>query len=576
MPLNLATCRHIFEETLALLQPRSTPGELELLEEAYLTAAEGHGRQRRYSGDPYLIHVVEVGHILAQMGADAETVAAGLLHDLLEDTGVAPRRIKEHFGPDVYHMVQGVTEVEKAERADDERGGPSADAEATLKRLLLAASHDPRVLLIKLADRLHNMRTAQHLPEDKRRRKALETLEIYAPLAHRLGVAKLRWEMEDLAMMYLHPEVYDDIARELHKRNQAREELVNAVSDKLRAKLDELGIEATIFGRSKHIYSIYKKLQRKQRSLEELHDLVGVRVITRETADCYSVLGVVHSLWRPVSGSFRDYIANPKPNLYQSLHTAVLDDEGRRVEVQIRTERMNFFAEYGLAAHFSYKGDAELTLLMDNELAWLRKIVDWEKKAANDRTFASAVKVDLFSEQIFAITPKGDPVDLPRGSTVLDFAFRIHTDLGRHCSGARVNGQLQPLTYRLAAGDRVEILTRPEAHPRPTWLRFVKTANARQAIRRWLREHPQHSTRPNRTLVRLYTKGNLELYRRLLDRVLHQPEMELTKCSYTRFGHTNIILKARVPDTDERPAEQARCLERLTAEFPGLTFDVKR
>ncbi len=572
MPLNLATCRHILEETIGLLRKRSSMEELELVEKAYLAAARHHGAQRRVSGDPFLLHVVEVAHILAEIGADTETVAAGLLHDVVEDTELTDDELTDCFGGGIAHLVRGVTEVELAERDDD--GEP--DNSATFKRLMLAASHDPRVLLIKLADRLHNMRTLQYLEPEKRRRKALETLDIYAPLAHRLGVARLRWEMEDRALMFLHPEVYADIAGQLRQSRPQREAVVNAFVERLEGKLNELGIEVTIFGRSKHIYSIYRKLMKSRQPIEEIKDLLGARVITRRTADCYSVLGVIHSIWRPVAGSFRDYIANPKPNLYQSLHTSVLDEQGRRFEVQIRTERMNFLAEYGLAAHFTYKGDEELDPLLDNELIWLRRIVDWEKQASSDRGFASAVKVDLFSEQIFAITPKGDPVDLPRGSTVLDFAFRIHTDLGLRCAGARVNGQVQPLTYRLSAGDRVEVITNSSAHPRPSWLRYAHTAQARHAIRHWLREHPEHAVKPNRTLVRLAAKGDLETYRALLDRVVHLPELELTKCSYTRFGHSNIILNVRVPDTDKRPAEEAACLEELCRDFPELTCEVRR
>ncbi|HDR06333.1 MAG TPA: bifunctional (p)ppGpp synthetase/guanosine-3',5'-bis(diphosphate) 3'-pyrophosphohydrolase [Candidatus Coatesbacteria bacterium] len=571
--MNLAACRHVFEDTLALLRPRTDEGLLERLEEAYSLAAQGHRRQRRRSGDPFLIHSVEVAYILAELGGDAETVIAGLLHDILEDTEVAGPEIEEGFGEAVHRIVSGLTQEARAERSG--RSGPSA----TLRRLLLAARHDPRILLVKLADRLHNLRTLQHLPPEKRREKALETLEVYAPLAHRLGVAKLRWEMEDRALMFLHPEIYSDLARIVRAESPEQEAYLGEVIGELRDKLEELEIQATVFGRPKHIYSIYRKMLEKKEPPERMVDLLGLRVVTREVRDCYGVLGLVHSLWRPVAGAFSDYIANPKPNLYQSLHTAVFGPGGRRIEVQIRTEEMNFVAEYGVAAHFLYKKrgfekrgfDPEL----DGELVWLRRIVDWEKQTSSARAFASAVKVDLFAEQIFVITPKGSAVDMPVGSTVLDFAFRIHTDLGLACLGALVNDEFQPPSHVLAAGDRVEVLTSKEARPGPAWLRFAVTSHARHTIRRYLKHHPELE-RVNRSLVRFSLKGDLDAFQRMLARFHQLPEVELTRVSFTPFGPVNIRINARVPDTDETPAEENPSVARLVGAFPGLSVEVRR
>ncbi|MCX7022766.1 MAG: RelA/SpoT family protein [bacterium] len=567
--MNLTACRHVFEDTLALLRPRTGVEWLERLDDAYRLAAKAHRGQRRRSGDPFLIHSVEVAHILAELGGDAETVIAGILHDTLEDTSLGGLEIMEEFGEGVYHLVQGLTQEARAERSG--RAGPSA----TLRRLLLAAQHDPRILLIKLADRLHNMRTLQHMPPEKRREKALETLEIYAPLAHRLGVAKLRWEMEDRALMFLQPEVYANLAEIVRAGKPEQEAILVEVIEELKAKLEELEIQATVFGRPKHIYSIYRKMIEKGEPPEHMVDLLGIRVITREVRDCYGVLGIVHSLWRPIAGAFSDYIANPKPNRYQSLHTAVHGRHGHRIEVQIRTEEMNFIAEYGVAGHFFYKEtgfDADL----DDELLWLRRIVDWEKQAVNSRTFASAVKVDLFAEQIFVITPKGKTLDLPVDSTVLDLAFRLHTDLGLTCSGAMVNGRPELLNHVLSAGDRVEVLTSEEVHPRPGWLRFVKTSHARHAIRRYLHDHPELGRRVKRSLVRFSLKGDLGDFKRLVDGIHRLHEIELTKVSFTPFGPMNILINARVPDTEETPAESGPSIARLAETFPGLCVEVRR
>jgi guanosine-3',5'-bis(diphosphate) 3'-pyrophosphohydrolase len=567
--MNLTACRHVFEDTLALLRPRTGEEWLEHLDEAYRLAARAHRGQRRRSGDPFLIHSVEVAYILAELGGDAETVIAGILHDTLEDTSLGGLEILEQFGEGVYHLVEGLTREARLERSG--RTGPSA----TLRRLLLAAQHDPRILLVKLADRLHHMRTLQHMPPEKRREKALETLEIYAPLAHRLGVAKLRWEMEDRALMYLHPEVYADLAEIVRAGKPEQEVILAEVIEELKAKLEELEIDATVFGRPKHIYSIYRKMLEKGEPPEHMVDLLGIRVITRQVRDCYSVLGIVHSLWRPIVGAFSDYIANPKPNRYQSLHTAVHGRLGRRIEVQIRTEEMNFIAEYGVAGHFFYKEtgfDADL----DDELLWLRRIVDWEKQTSNARTFASAVKIDLFAEQIFVITPKGETLDLPVGSTVLDLAFRLHTDLGVSCSGAMVNGRSQPINHVLSAGDRVEVLTSEEIHPRPGWLRFVKTSHARHAIRRYLHHHPELGRRVNRSLVRFSLKGGLNDFQRVVEGIGRLPEIELTRVSFTRFGPANIRINARVPDTEDTPAESSPSITRLTEKFPGLSVEVRR
>jgi GTP pyrophosphokinase len=575
--MNLASCRQVFERTVQLLHPRLAPGETEQLENAFKLAASAHHGQRRHSGDPFLIHAVEVGFILAEMGADATTVIAGLLHDVLEDTATTGYTIRQQFGRDIYRLVFGVTEVGREEvRSSDPLRKMAVKkrlVSKTLRRLLLAASHDPRVLLIKLADRLHNMRTLQHLPPEKRRRKALETLEIYAPLAHRLGVAKLRWELEDRSFMFLHPEAYASLAAQLNTGKITHEQVITEIVSKLKERLEELEIDARVFGRSKHLYSVWRKMKKKHLELQELGDLYGFRVITNGTRDCYSVLGLVHSLWRPVPGSFKDYIANPKPNLYQSLHTTIIGTGGQRIEVQIRSERMDFLSEYGLAAHFSYKHNGELDVDLDDELLWLRRIVDWEKQSAD--SFVNTVKIDLFAEQLFIISPKGDAFDLPQGSTVLDFAFHLHSDMGNHCSGALVNGLRRSLNYRLNAGDRVEVLTDKGITPRRSWLRFARTRHAKRILRKYFRLHSV-SPPTKRQLIQLLLKGNLTQYYRLMDKIALFPELELTKTTYSPYGSVNIRINARVPSHADEPIEKLSCVETLLKLFPGLKVEVKR
>jgi len=575
--MNLTACRQVFERSMQLLHSRIAPEDTELLESAFKLAANAHHGQRRHSGDPFLIHAVEVGFILAEMGADTPTVIAGLLHDVLEDTDTDGYTIRQQFGCDIYRLVFGVTEVGREELRSSDSSSPKAlkkqQVSETLRRLLLAASHDPRVLLIKLADRLHNMRTLQHLPPAKRRRKALETLEIYAPLAHRLGVAKLRWELEDRAFMFLHPEAYSSLSAQLNTGRVTHDLVITEVVAALKERLEELEINARVFGRSKHLYSIWRKMKKKHLELQELDDIYGFRVITDETKDCYSVLGLVHSLWRPVSGSFKDYIANPKPNLYQSLHSTVIGVDGRRIEVQIRSERMNFYAEYGLAAHFSYKHDGELEVELDNELLWLRRIVDWEKQSID--TFVNTVKVDLFADQLFIISPKGDAFDLPQGSTVLDFAFHLHTDMGIHCAGALVNGLRRPLNYQLSAGDRVEVLSDDGIAPRRSWLRFAHTRHTRRVLRKYFRLHSVASP-INRQLIQLLLKGNLSRYYRLMDKIALFPELELTKTTYSPFGSINIRINVRIPSRENESIEERACIMTLQKLFTGLEVEVKR
>ncbi|MBE3581187.1 MAG: bifunctional (p)ppGpp synthetase/guanosine-3',5'-bis(diphosphate) 3'-pyrophosphohydrolase [Thermoanaerobacteraceae bacterium] len=458
--------------------------DLQLIRKAYDYARKAHGDQKRYSGEPYIIHPLAVAEILAELQLDIVTIAAGLLHDVVEDTAVGLDDVRENFGEEVAYLVDGVTKLSRLEYKTKEE----QQAE-TLRKMFLAMAKDIRVILIKLADRLHNMRTLRHCPPEKQREIARETLEIYAPLAHRLGIFRLKWELEDHALRYLEPDVYYDLVKSISKKRQEREEYIYKVASILREKLQESGIEADIQGRPKHFYSIYNKMKKDQKELSEIYDLIALRVIVDTVKDCYAVLGIIHALWKPIPGRFKDYIAMPKPNMYQSLHTTVLGPEGEPFEVQIRTWEMHRTAEYGIAAHWRYKeGYTVSDHEFEQKLTWLRQILDWQRELRDPREFMESLKIDLFSDRVYVFTPKGDVVELPAGSVPIDFAYRVHTDVGHQCVGARVNGKLVPLDYQLKTGDIVEILVQKGSGPSRDWLKVVKTSQAKNRIRQWFRK----------------------------------------------------------------------------------------
>ncbi|MGI6209303.1 MAG: GTP diphosphokinase [Anaerolineae bacterium] len=462
--------------------------------QAYAYAFAAHQGQMRASGEPYIQHSVAVAEILADMRLDTRTVIAGLLHDVVEDTGVSLDDLRREFGDEVAALVDGVTKLSHIDlitREDDTKAQADARAES-LRKMFLAMVDDVRVVLIKLADRLHNMRTLGAMPEEKRRRIAQETLDIFAPLANRLGIWQMKWELEDLSLRHLDPEVYRQLARELEERRRDRETEIQQIVAMLRQRLREQGIEAEVTGRAKHIYSIYKKMQRKDLDFDHVYDVRGVRIIVDTVQDCYAALGVVHSLWRPIHGTFDDFIATPKDNMYQSLHSAVVGPGGKPLEVQIRTWSMHQTAEYGIAAHWRYKEPGtRRDIVFENKIAWLRQLMEWRQDVTDARDFLDSLKTDVFRDRVYVFTPKGDIIDLPAGATAIDFAYHVHTDVGHRCRGAKINGQLVGLDYTLKNGDQVEILTAKRGGPSRDWLNadlgYVRTARARQKIRTWFR-----------------------------------------------------------------------------------------
>ena len=455
--------------------------EENMLAEAFAFADAAHAGQKRKSGEPFIAHPVEVAIILASLHMDAETIAAALLHDTIEDTDVSREDVVERFGDDVANLVEGVTKITKIEV-----GTLSDEQAATIRKMLVAMNKDIRVIVIKLADRLHNMRTLSSLREDRRIFKSRETLEIYAPIAHRLGINSIKWELEDLSFFYLEPAKYRQVAKMITESRSEREAYLAQVVDVLKAEMDKVGVEAQVMGRPKHLFSIYQKMTKKDKDFSEIYDLIAVRLIVPTVKDCYSALGAVHTLWHPMPGRFKDYIAMPKFNMYQSLHTTVIGPAGRPLEVQIRTEEMHQRSEFGVAAHWLYKEGSKKGKKsgdFEEQLAWLRQMVDWSEETQDSREFLKDLKVDLGESEVFVFTPKGDAKSLRKGSTPVDFAYAIHTEVGNHCVGAKVNGKIVPLTYELQTGDRVDILTQKSATPSRGWLNFVKTPSARSKIR---------------------------------------------------------------------------------------------
>jgi guanosine-3',5'-bis(diphosphate) 3'-pyrophosphohydrolase len=453
-----------------------------LLERALAFSRRAHAGQKRRSGEDFVQHCIEVAKILAELHLDTASIASALLHDVLEDTDVALDDVRSAFGEPIATIVEGLTKLAKVEF----RSATEQQVE-NYRKLLLSMAQDARVIIVKLADRLHNMRTLDALPESKRRRIALETREIYAPLAHRLGMARIRWELEDLAFKYLEPEEYRALAQKVQEKRKEREELIERMVGPLREELQKAGIPCEVYGRPKHLWSIYKKMVRRGKPYEEIYDLMAIRVITETVRDCYHALGVIHNKWTPLTERFHDYIATPKSNMYRSLHTTIFGPGGRLYEIQIRTREMHRTAEYGIAAHWRYKEEVGgAPSEVDEKLAWVRQVLEWQQETKEPEEFMEFLRIDLFQDEIFVFTPKGDVKQLPRGATPIDFAFAVHTEVGLHCAGARVNGRLVPLSRELKSGDTVEILTDAKQTPSRDWLSFVKTARARQKIRQWI------------------------------------------------------------------------------------------
>jgi GTP pyrophosphokinase len=458
--------------------------QADLIEHAFRFAYAAHKDQRRKSGEPYLMHPASVALILAEQKLDAVTIAAGLLHDVLEDTDITREEMHKEFGDEVVLLVDGVTKIQQFQMKNRQE----RQAE-TYRKMLLSMAEDIRVIIIKFADRLHNLRTLKYLEPDRIEAIAAETIDIYAPLAHRLGMAKLKAELEDLAFKFLYPQEYKDIVSQIVASRDEREALIEQFAEPLRKRLGDEGVEAVVIGRPKHFYSIYRKIIQRNKPFGDIYDLLALRVITNSVRDCYHALGVIHSMWRPIQDRFKDYISMPKPNGYQSLHTTVFGERGNIIEMQIRTWEMNQVAEEGIAAHWLYKenGDAKKTNKDDSTLSWLKNIIEWQKDLTDSTEFYEFFKIDLFHTEIFVFTPKGDLISLPRGATVIDFAFAVHTGLGLHCVGAKVDGKIEPISYNLKSGETIEILQATSKKPSPDWLQVVKTPKARSAIRRWIK-----------------------------------------------------------------------------------------
>jgi guanosine-3',5'-bis(diphosphate) 3'-pyrophosphohydrolase len=490
-----STFNPVLEPLFRIVRSNDPKADLRELEKAYQVAEKWHRGQKRKSGDPYITHPLAVATILSELGMDAPTLMAGLLHDTVEDTDYGLETLRRDFGDTVAMLVDGVTKLDKV------KFGEAAQAE-TVRKMVVAMAKDPRVLVIKLADRLHNMRTMRYLKREKQEKKARETLEIYAPLAHRLGMNTIKWELEDLAFAILYPKMYDEIVRLVAERAPKRDEYLAVVTDQVQTDLRGARIKATVTGRPKHYYSVYQKMIVRGRDFAEIYDLVGIRVLVDSVRDCYAALGTIHARWNPVPGRFKDYIAMPKFNMYQSLHTTVIGPGGKPVELQIRTFDMHRRAEYGIAAHWKYKQQAVAgtsKVRTDtpqgkgakaetvNEMAWLRQLLDWQKETEDPGEFLESLRFDLSNNEVFVFTPKGDVIALPAGATPVDFAYAVHTEVGHRTIGARVNGRLVPLESTLENGDTVEVFTSKAANAGPSrdWLQFVKSPRARNKIRAW-------------------------------------------------------------------------------------------
>ena len=477
-------------EIIEKVSPYLTASDQALIQKAYVFSAAAHAGQIRLSGEPYLSHPLEVANILAEMRLDAASIAAGLLHDTVEDSSTTLEELDSNFGPEVARIVNGVTKISKMKF--DSRQEAQAE---NIRKMILAMADDIRVILVKLADRLHNMRTLEFQKEIKQRLIAGETLDIYAPLANRLGLYRLKVELEDLSLKYSRPDIYHQIKDGIKRHQTTGQQYIDKVCKLIEEVLEDNGIQGRVSGRVKHIYSIYHKMAQQGLTLDQVYDLIAFRVIVRSIKDCYAVLGLVHAMWKPVHGRFKDYISMPKANMYQSLHTTVIGPDGERIEIQIRTEEMHQLAEYGVAAHWKYKEGGEKIKEKDAErFSWLRRILDWQQELKDPREFMASLRFDLFQDEVYVFTPGGEVKELPEGATPVDFAYMIHSEVGDRCAGAKVNGRLVPLNTRLKNGDVVEIITDPHRHPSRDWLKFVKTAKARTRIKHWIRNEERETS----------------------------------------------------------------------------------
>ncbi|HTM86782.1 MAG TPA: bifunctional (p)ppGpp synthetase/guanosine-3',5'-bis(diphosphate) 3'-pyrophosphohydrolase [Terriglobales bacterium] len=547
-----------FRELLKRIRSYRPNDDLELVRRAYNYSLLHHTGQQRASGEPYLVHPLEVACVLAEMKLDPIAIVAGLLHDSVEDTSVTIIDIRKEFGEQVAHIVEGVTKISKIDFASSEE----RQAE-NVRKMVLAMVDDIRVVLIKLADRLHNMRTLGHLPPERQQRIAKETLEIYAPIAHRLGMGKIRGELEDLGFRYMDPIGHEQVHAAVESRRKAGEQFLAKIEEILREKFKEAGIEAEVQSRIKRLYSIHQKILRQRITVDQMYDLLAVRVITKSVQDCYGVLGIIHNLWRPVPSRIKDFIAMPRPNFYQSLHTSVIAEDGHPFEVQIRTEEMHKMAEEGIAAHWKYK-DGPVSAKDEQRLAWLRQVVEWQRDVSDPSEFLSTLKIDLYPEEVYTFTPKGKVVILPRDATPLDFAYTIHTDVGHTCVGAKVNGRMVPLRYHLHSGDIVEILTQPGHHPSRDWLATVKSSRARNKIKHWLNVHQrERAIEIGRKLIEKEARKYRVALKNIKEQDFHRVASDyglgrgddlLAGIGYGKFSARQVLAKL-APAASEQPGE---------------------
>jgi len=542
------------QDLINRVQSYNPAADVAVITRAYEFSADVHRGQKRLSGEPYLTHPLEVAGIIAELRLDVPSVATGLLHDTVEDTLTTVAQVEQIFGPEVASLVDGVTKISQINFTTREE----KQAE-NFRKMILAMARDIRVILVKLADRTHNIRTLGHLPPEKQLEVAQETLDIYAPLAHRLGIYWLKTELEDNALRYVHPEVYYQLKRWVAKKKDERERYIKEVLAVLSKKLQESDIEAEVTGRPKHFYSIYQKMQQQNLLYDQIYDLVAFRVLVDSVRECYEALGIVHANWKPVPGRFKDYIALPKANLYQSLHTTVIGPYGERIEVQIRTHEMHRVAEQGIAAHWMYKGPSSVRLEDSQRFAWLKQLVEWQQNLQDPQEFLQSVKGDLFADEVYCFTPKGDILNFPEGATVIDFAYRIHSEVGNHCTGARANGKLVPLRYRLQSGDTVEIITTPQQRPSKDWLKIVKSARTIAKIRAWIKAEQRTRSvdlgreilerdlaRHKLELSKLRKEGSLE--KLLADFALKEEEALLAAVGYGRITSRQVLAKLLPPD----------------------------
>ncbi|NLV75701.1 MAG: bifunctional (p)ppGpp synthetase/guanosine-3',5'-bis(diphosphate) 3'-pyrophosphohydrolase [Tissierellia bacterium] len=543
----------MIENLLLSIEQYNPNADMKQIIKAFHFAEAAHEGQFRNSGEKFIVHPYNVAIILTELNMDTTTIVAGLLHDVIEDTNITYDDVVLEFGEEVADLVEGVTKLKKLQYKTKQEN----QAE-NLRKMVLAMAKDIRVIIIKLADRLHNMRTLEYMSEEKKKEKALETLEIYAPLAHRLGISKIKWELEDLSLRYLDPEGYYDLVDKVSKRRKEREAYIQRIIKDLDEKLEEMNIPRDISGRPKNFYSIYKKMVYQNKSFEQIFDLTAIRVIVDNIKDCYGVLGIVHTMWKPIPGRFKDYIAMPKPNMYQSLHTTVIGPEGEIFEVQIRTWDMHRPAEYGIAAHWKYKEGTIKTDNFDEKLTWLRQLLEWQKDLKDPTEFMETLKIDFFTDEVFVFTPKGDVINLPNGSTPIDFAYRVHTAVGNSCVGAKVDGRIVPLDYKLKNGNIVEILTSSSSTgPSRDWLKIVKSSQAKNKIRQWFKreERDLNINRGKEMLEKEVKRQGYKLTEILkedwLKNIANKLSLNTSDDLYAALGYGNITLSQVVPRLKE-------------------------